>query len=366
MNMCKKKVLLIEPYYGGSHKQFLEGIMKYVGGNYSLLQLPARKWKMRMQLSAPWFIQKIKEMPEGDRDFDIVLMSTFTDVAVFRALAPQIRGWNPDIRYYTYFHENQFAYPGVLAKTTAHQFTAINFTTALASDRLAFNSTFNRKTFLNQCREYIGKAADMHLFEELNDIRDKSLVLYPGIDYQGLDMVDKPDQNQDKPLIVWNHRWEHDKNPEAFFQILYRLDEEGIPFRLAVLGQSFRKRPAIFTEAQKRLEHLIDHYGFVTDKREYYEILRKGNFIISTSLHEFFGISILEGVRAGCFPLVPDRLSYQELFDKRFRYEEGALYQTLKDHLIKKSALNRDDSVHMTEKYSWSNMSLEYRQWFEN
>ena len=103
MHMSETKVLLIEPYFGGSHKQFLEGLVKYVQADYTLLQLPARKWKMRMQLAAPWFVQKIKEMAQRDRFFDIVLMSTFMDVAVFRALAAQVRGWNPDTRYFPIF-----------------------------------------------------------------------------------------------------------------------------------------------------------------------------------------------------------------------------------------------------------------------
>lgn len=361
--MTETKVLLIEPYFGGSHKQFLEGLMKYVPADYALLHLPARKWKMRMQLAAPWFVQKINKMAEENRCFDIVLMSTFMDVAVFRALAVQIRGWNPNTRYYTYFHENQFAYPTVLSKATTHQFASINFTTALASDSVAFNSNFNRESFLQQCRNYIGKAADMQLFKELDSIAGKSLVLYPGIDFHALDMIEKPDADPDKPLIIWNHRWEHDKNPDEFFQILYRLDAEAVPFRLAVLGQSFRDRPDVFAEARKRLEHLIEHFGFAADKNEYYEILKRGSFIVSTSLHEFFGISILEGVRAGCFPLVPDRLSYPELFDKRFRYADGTLYRVLKDHLVKKRMVSRDEYIDMTEKYSWSLLGPRYRQW---
>ena len=139
--MLNKKVLLIEPYYGGSHKQFLEGLVKYVDADYMLLHLPARKWKMRMQLAAPWFVQKVIEMDEKDRRYDLVLMSSFMDVAVFRALVSQLKGWHQDTRFFTYFHENQFSYPGVLAKETTHQFTAINFTTALASDRLAFKGS---------------------------------------------------------------------------------------------------------------------------------------------------------------------------------------------------------------------------------
>ena len=54
-----KRVLILEAYYGGSHKLFLQGLQKAVKADYTLFTLPARKWKMRMQLSAIWFAEQI-------------------------------------------------------------------------------------------------------------------------------------------------------------------------------------------------------------------------------------------------------------------------------------------------------------------
>ncbi len=339
--------------------------MKYVPADYVLLHLPARQWKMRMQLSAPWFICKIRELRKEERFFDLALMSSFIDVAVFRALASQVPGWNDKTRFYTYFHENQFVYPGFLPETTNHQFAAINFTTALVSDYLAFNSGFNQKTFLNGCRSYIRKSSDMQLSDQIDGIEQKSRVLYPGIDFEPLDKLQGSPKNHAEPLIIWNHRWEHDKNPEEFFQVLFRLKEEGIAFRLAVLGQSFRKRPAVFDEARKRLDGVTMHFGFVKDKGTYYQILKQGHFVVSTAHHEFFGISILEAVRAGCCPLVPDRLSYPELFDDQYRYGEDCLFDVIRDHLLRDSRPGRDTCVAMTQQYSWDSLARNYAHWFE-
>ena len=92
-----------------------------------------------MQLSAPWFVEEIKKMAVEKRWFDTVLCSSFVDVAVLRALLSGLDGWNLGTRFCLYFHENQFAYPE-REGDIQYQFPAINFTSALASDRIAFNS----------------------------------------------------------------------------------------------------------------------------------------------------------------------------------------------------------------------------------
>ena len=48
--------------------------------------------------------------------------------------------------------------------------------------------------------------------------------------------------------IAWPHRWEHDKNPESFFECLTRLKSDGFRFRVAVLGESFEEKPPVFDE----------------------------------------------------------------------------------------------------------------------
>jgi hypothetical protein len=91
--MCNdpQHILLLEPYYGGSHKAFLIGLQQQLNDcRFTLLSLPARKWKMRMQLAAPWFAERIVEMIARDnnqgKNFDGILTSTFLDVAVLRSL----------------------------------------------------------------------------------------------------------------------------------------------------------------------------------------------------------------------------------------------------------------------------------------
>ncbi len=363
--MGKKRILLIEPYYGGSHKRFIDGLTRHLEACFTLLSLPARKWKMRMQLAAPWFIEELARFPSAGRSFDIVLFSSFIDVAVFRALTGRLAGWNPGCRYLTYFHENQFSYPGFLDKHTTHQFTSINFTSALASDSIAFNSNFNRTTFLEQSGKYLNKAADMDLSGSLAELRDKSVVLYPGIDFDLLDRVEKKSQIRAEKTIVWNHRWEHDKNPDEFFSALYRLQQDGIDFKLCVLGQEFQNRPECFAEARQRLAGEIVQWGHVGDMEGYFRHLAGGDIVVSTAIHEFFGIAVIEAVRAGCVPVLPNRLAYAELFEAPFLYEEGCLYEHLVKVLRTGEKLSKVESVGMTERFDWKNIADDYRGWLD-
>ena len=148
----QKRVLVIEPYYGGSHQAFLDGLLSSVKCQAVFFTLPARKWKMRMRVSAPWFASQVARLAENLRWFDTVLCSTFVDVAVLRAMLSGLPGWNPQARFCTYFHENQFAYPWQDKSDDIKQgrdlnYGMMNYLSALAADFILFNSNYNRDSF---------------------------------------------------------------------------------------------------------------------------------------------------------------------------------------------------------------------------
>ncbi len=361
--MKKKRILFIEPYFGGSHKHFLTGLQKHLDADGTLLSLPARKWKMRMQLSAPWFLEQIMNMDMDSRIFDTVLCSTFVDVAVLRSLISSQKGGNRLLRYCTYFHENQFVYPEQLeGRSNNFQFTAINFNTALVSDGLAFNSKYNLSSFLDNCEKYIKKASDMKLSIMFDSIVDKCRVLHPGIDFSDIDHAPQK-VSGGIPTVIWNHRWEHDKNPEAFFMALFKLQKKGVPFKLIVLGQSFQNMPSIFEHAREKLKKEILHFGYSISRKEYAALLRQGDIIVSTALHEFFGISVLEAVRAGCRPLLPQRLSYPELFDDIYLYSDGELCERLEQLLIDGGRLEDRKAKNITDEFQWTQLRSKYHEW---
>ena len=362
VNKKMKRVLLLEPYYGGSHKQFLSGLQQWVDAEFVLLHLPARKWKMRMQFSAVYFAEQIRAMPPEKQQFDLLLCSTFVDVAVLRALLTRLPHWKNTVPVKTYFHENQYAYPVQQADISMRQFAAINYSTALASDSCAFNSQYNLDSFIKGIRRVLKLASDMKIGGTADAILQKSVVLHPGMDYSSIDAA-QPPAKEEIPVIVWNHRWEHDKGPEVFFEALYVLQKKKIPFRVIVLGKSHPNLSACFVEAKERLANECLHFAYADSKKQYAELLKKGDIVVSTAKHEFFGIAVLEAIRAGCYPLLPNDLSYPELYPDSYLYAPGKLAGKLENLLRSPIDFGESKSKELTERFAWQHLQNAYKQW---
>ena len=104
------------------------------------------------------------------------------------------------------------------------------------------------------------------------------------------------------PLILWNHRWEADKNPELFFAALYRLADEGIAFRVALAGENFQKEPVAFEAARRLLGERVVHYGYAADLAEYARLLWTADYVVSTANQDFFGHCDCRGAVLWLYP----------------------------------------------------------------
>lgn len=74
--------------------------------------------------------------------------------------------------------------------------------------------------------------------------------------------------------------------------MLQLMDSGKLNFRINVLGESFTDNPPIFAEAREKLDKFIDHFGYVEQKSQYYEILKASDIVVSTANHEFFGVAM--------------------------------------------------------------------------
>ncbi|MBK23199.1 MAG: glycosyl transferase family 1 [Halobacteriovorax sp.] len=346
------KICYIEPYLGFSHKHWIEGYKKHSSNEIAVVGLPARHWKWRMHGGA---ITLAKKVEEGCEVPDLFLISGMIDLPLFKSLLPS-RFSNVPMQLY--FHENQFAYPHSDyqdGKRNEH-FSFINMKSALVADKVYFNSEYNLKTFLEGSLKLVKKMPDFSNAEWVEEIRKKSKVLALGMDYLKKVEVQKMTT---PPLLLWNHRWEYDKNPELFFETLFELDDEGLDFELAILGESFRTSPAIFETAKERLKNKIKYWGFQS-REDYERIVHQATLLPVTSNQDFFGISVIEAAAAGVRPLLPKRLAYPEHFPKEYFFSEDGEFLTALRELIESPKDLSFKDMEKIKSYSWEFMAKEY------
>ncbi len=312
------RILYVEPFEGGSHASFTRAIRACVPAQWTALTLPARHWKWRMRGSAVWAALSHPEALAAE--YDLLWASSYVPLAELVGLAPGLAHCGRVL----YFHENQLTFPwrqGQPEERDLH-YGVTQMISAVAATHCVFNSVHNRDSFIDAARQLLGRMPDAVPPGWVERIEARSEVL--GVP-MSLPDVSPPPTVGDRdagPLIVWNHRWEHDKNPEGFFAALAALADADTPFRVAVCGQRFRRAPDVFARAAKQLGDRVVQWGHVASAEAYIDLLRRCDIAVSTANHEFFGLSMLEATHHGAMPLVPDRLSYRELFPAEYRYRD--------------------------------------------
>lgn len=300
------KILALEPYHGGSHKALLDGIQSHSRHEWTVLGLPAHKWKWRMRHGAVTLAERVNRLAADGRPWDALFCSDMLNLAEFRGLAHESIRRLPSV---VYFHENQLTYPVRHEDQRDLHFALTNWTTALAADEVWFNSAFHRDSFLQAMAELLSRMPDHRHVESVDAIRAKSSIQPPPID-----RFAPRGPRPDGPLrILWVARWEHDKNPQTLFEALEILATRGIDFRISVIGEQFREIPPVFESAKGRFADRIDRWGYQKTRSEYEAALGEADVVVSTAVHEFFGIAVVEAIVAGAYPLLPRRLAYPEI-----------------------------------------------------
>lgn len=363
------KILLLEPFLGGSHQQWAEGYQQHSQHDVSIIGLKGRHWKWRMYGGAVSLARKLDEVKELP---DLILASDMLDVATFRGLINTT--WRK-IPLATYFHENQITYPWSptdqdLKLKRNNQYGFINYTSALASDMIYFNSSFHKMAFLEALPSFLKQFPDARELDTVAEIADKSDVLPLGMDLQSLNSS-PPKKKNEIPIILWNHRWEYDKNPESFFQLLFRLKAAKHRFKVIVLGASYQQYPSIFDDARTLLKDEILHWGYAPSKSEYARLLWIADILLTTSKQDFFGGSVVEAIYCNCYPLLPHRLAYPMHIPEAKRathlyHSDEEVYKMLESYISSFSMLNQVESYqHFVAQYDWSILAAEYDLTFE-
>jgi glycosyltransferase involved in cell wall biosynthesis len=301
----------------------VNGLSAHSKHDVDIVAMPGENWRWRMLGAALYIVDKVPLLEK----YDGIIVTDLFNLADFKALAGSLC---PPVL--AYFHENQLTYPQPPGDKGAFQLGIINITTALVADMVVFNSKMHKDAFLNAVPEFLKRGHDWEPKRIADKIREKADVLYPGITLPFDRDVDA-EKHTNPPLIIWNHRWEFDKNCEMFFSVLEKIDNMGLDFNLAIMGENFGRIPEEFKEAEKKFKEKILQFGYLPLREEYEKWLKRGGIIISTAIQENFGISVIEAMLMGCVPLLPDRLSYPEILPEEFH--EHFLYKNRND-LIEK------------------------------
>ncbi len=234
----------------------------------------------------------------------VVIGSSMLNLPAFLGAA---RGFLGDPAVVCYMHENQLTYPASHLAQEDLTHALINWASVATADAVWFNSAFHRDDFFGAVGELLGRFPDFRHDALIRPAQERSSVMPVGMDLRRLD--DVAATRHEPPLILWNQRWEHDKNPGEFFAAIDQLVAGGVPFRLALAGETFSTIPGVFEEARDRLGERVVHFGYAPAD-DYVRLLRSADVVVATSHHEFFGVAILEAIYAGARPVLPNRLAY--------------------------------------------------------
>lgn len=156
---------------------------------------------------------------------------------------------------------------------------------------------------LYEAHDEIFIATDFHkeLFAKTHDVTDKfTKVNWPVFKGKDIKWEDKAD------VVLFPHRLATEKRPDLFDAL-----EE-------FYNKTYPEDGLIFIKTK----------DVCNTKQSYYQWLKQSKFAVSFAEQETFGIAMQEAVNYNCIPIVPDKLSYKELYknDFKFRTVEEAAY----------------------------------------
>ena len=317
------KVLLLSAYAAQSHVYWHDSLVRmFPDWEWHIMTLPPRHFSWRIRGNPLYW--SIEERAQLEGDYQLLIVTSMVDLATLRGLVPRLAAL-PTILY---FHENQFEYPQSQQQHNLLEAQMVSLYSALAADKIVFNSAYNKNSFLDGCEALLGRLPDKVPAGIVSLLQDKSRVIpVPLRDAQPGAAEDDPDPVNralgwsgqkaaypERPLrLLWMGRFEHDKGGDNLLLILRSLEERGLSYELSVVGQQFRNSPAAFLQIETEFAHRLVKFGYIESRREYEALLAGADVVLSTALHEFQGIAVLEAVAAGCLPVVPRRVVYPEI-----------------------------------------------------
>lgn len=357
------RILLLSAFDAQSHHYWHQGLVAAMPQHdWTVLTLPARHFAWRFRGNALSFLSQYSTQLQ--QHYDVLLLTSMVDLVTLRGLVPAL-AQTPAL---VYFHENQFAYPHNSRQHSSVELQLTSLYTALSGQQLLFNSAFNRDSFLSGVQVLLKKLPERFPDGLLRALKARSTVLPVPLTNASSERVKGSDRESDRIQLLWNHRWEYDKGPERLAALVDQLLVSDLAFRLHIVGQQFRSQPPEFARLADVLRQTdkLGEYGFIADSNAYRQLLASSDFVLSTAIHDFQGLSVLEAVAQGASPCVPDRLAYAEWLPSSARYasypddiEREA--QAVVNLLRSTRPMARDEAAALINPLLWSALAADYK-----
>ena len=172
----------------------------------------------------------------------------------------------------------------------------------------------NAERSMFECYDDNFFATDFHikLFKDTLDVSDKTTRTGWPMEYMSAELEAFKDMPK-KDIILFPHRIAPEKQPDMFYDI-----KESLPQYQFVIAQEKSR-----------------------SKDDYHNLLAESKMLFSANLQETLGISGYEGLLLDVIPMVPDRLSYSEMYEDDFKYPSDWTMNMQNYQAHKEKILNR-------------------------
>jgi len=370
------RILLLSAYDAANHARWRKGLVEHFHEyQWTQLTLPARyfNWRIRGN-SLSWAFAERELL---SRPYDLLIATSMVDLSSLRGFIPSL-GQIPTL---VYFHENQFAYPASERQHSSVEPQMVNLYTALCADRLIFNSSFNGESFFKGVAALLKKLPDAVPKGLVERMQERALCIpVPLESHCFIDPAEVSAEGDDGCFhLTWNHRWEYDKGPERLYRALKRVFPCSVSMKCHIVGQQFRQSPHVFESIRQLLEEhsALGEWGYVESQHAYRQLLCRSRVVVSTALHDFQGLAVMEAVAAGCIPIVPARQAYPEWFGAASCYhsdlespetEADALAQaiTAAAEAWQRGVPAKSKATGALKNMAWPQLKAQYRAVFED
>ncbi len=373
------RILLVEPWQTGSHLAWAEGFRTSSDHEVDIVGLPGELWRWRLRGGALPLAEQITTWIDINGQPDLLLVSGLVDVAEMLGLAR--RNLSPDVGVVIYQHESQLVYP--VAEGNYDNGAALrNWMSWCVADLVLFNSYHHMRSVTEALPGFLRSLPDATHEPMLDTVIGRFEVLPVGVDLGSIPDRDPipmlsngngesngHESASDRPVILWPHRWERDKDPTAFVAALRKVRDAGLDFGLVLAGQDPPSGSTVATDERASAEkefadHIVASGDF--ERQEYLTHMANCDLVVSCAKHEFFGVAVVEAVASGCVPLLPNALSYPEVIRPPWHstvlYEPGTFGTRLIDAVSRIDEL-RDEVVGLPQtmrRFDWETMAKVY------